>query len=112
MGSLIASRLLFGLASLTLLATVLFWSLELLPGDFASAILGRDATPERLDEILREPMVIQNLPVGRGVHLNPGDHGPIRAEELAGFLADGPENLVDILLLEDLAGCRGKEGEH
>ena len=54
MGSLIASRLLFGLASLTLLATVLFWSLELLPGDFASAILGRDATPERLDEIRRE----------------------------------------------------------
>lgn len=52
---LVLARL--GLALLTLLAVslVIFWSVELLPGDPATRILGQGASPERA-QVLREQL--------------------------------------------------------
>ncbi|MCZ6530283.1 MAG: ABC transporter permease, partial [Chloroflexi bacterium] len=50
--ALIARRLLLSVATLMIVAVVVFAVTELLPGDWATAYFGREATPERL-ELLR-----------------------------------------------------------
>ncbi|HXV25543.1 MAG TPA: ABC transporter permease [Alphaproteobacteria bacterium] len=45
---LIGSRVLLSLLTLLIVSALIFWILEVLPGDVASRILGRDATPETL----------------------------------------------------------------
>jgi len=45
---LVATRTLFAFASLVVVSALIFWCVEGLPGDAASRILGRDATPEGL----------------------------------------------------------------
>src|SRR5260370_39177095 len=45
---LVATRTLFALVSLVVVSALIFWCVEGLPGDAASRILGRDATPEGL----------------------------------------------------------------
>lgn len=51
----IMRRLMFGLAALLLISVVVFVATQALPSDPARAILGRDATPERL-EVVREQL--------------------------------------------------------
>jgi peptide/nickel transport system permease protein len=46
--SLIGGRVLISLLTLLIVSALIFWILEVLPGDVASRILGRDATPETL----------------------------------------------------------------
>jgi peptide/nickel transport system permease protein len=43
---IVASRLLFGLLTLFVISLLVFFSVELLPGDLAQAVLGQSATPE------------------------------------------------------------------
>jgi peptide/nickel transport system permease protein len=45
---LIGGRVLISLLTLLIVSALIFWILEVLPGDVASRILGRDATPETL----------------------------------------------------------------
>src|SRR5438876_7601261 len=45
---LIIQRILFSLLTLLLVSLIIFFMLEVLPGDVATRILGRDATPESL----------------------------------------------------------------
>lgn len=45
---LISGRILLSLLTLLIVSALIFWILEVLPGDVASRILGRDATPETL----------------------------------------------------------------
>ena len=45
---LVVSRVLLSLLTLLLVSIIIFAMLEVLPGDVASRILGRDATPESL----------------------------------------------------------------
>jgi len=45
---LLARRLLFSVLTLVIASIVVFWGVELLPGDVATAYLGREATPARL----------------------------------------------------------------
>ncbi|MCI0429758.1 MAG: ABC transporter permease [Rhodospirillales bacterium] len=45
---LIGGRILLSLLTLLIVSALIFWVLEVLPGDVASRILGRDATPETL----------------------------------------------------------------
>ncbi len=45
---LISGRILLSLLTLLIVSALIFWILEVLPGDVASRILGRDATPEIL----------------------------------------------------------------
>jgi peptide/nickel transport system permease protein len=50
----IVRRLLLGLLTLFLVSVVVFAATQLLPGDAARAVLGRDATPDRLAAFRRE----------------------------------------------------------
>lgn len=45
---LVAKRLAIGLLTLLVVSAVIFWAVELLPGDIATEILGQSATPETL----------------------------------------------------------------
>ena len=45
---LVTERILLSLLTLLLVSLIIFLMLEILPGDVASRILGRDATPETL----------------------------------------------------------------
>lgn len=55
MGSLFAKRAAFGVVTLWVVSAVVFIATQALPGDAAQAILGREATPARL-EALREQL--------------------------------------------------------
>lgn len=46
--TLIMKRLAIGLLTLLVVSAVIFWAVELLPGDIATEILGQSATPETL----------------------------------------------------------------
>ncbi len=58
---LLAKRIIRALGTLILLSIVVFSATQILPGDAAQAILGRDATPERL-EILRDRLNLNDPP--------------------------------------------------
>ena len=51
---LIVRRLFYSLITLLIIAVVVFVAVELLPGDMATAYLGREATPERLASLRAE----------------------------------------------------------
>ena len=75
---LIAQRILLSLLTLLLVSMFIFLMLEILPGDVASRILGRDATPDSLAVLraqlhLNEPALLR---YGRWLgHLLTGDFG-------------------------------------
>lgn len=51
---LVARRLLLGLVTLVLVSMVVFAATQYLPGDAAQAVLGRSATPERLEALRQQ----------------------------------------------------------
>lgn len=53
--SLIFKRILLGIATILVVSVLVFFGIELLPGDVAQAVLGQGATPETL-AVLREEM--------------------------------------------------------
>jgi len=61
---LVARRVLLGLVTLVVVSIVVFAATQFLPGDAAQAVLGRSATPERLEALrtqlhLDEPVAVQ-----------------------------------------------------
>jgi ABC-type dipeptide/oligopeptide/nickel transport systems, permease components len=62
MSKLVLTRLGMALLSLLAVSAIIFWCVELLPGDAAERILGRNATPESL-ALLREKLNL-NLSAG------------------------------------------------
>ncbi|MDS1269185.1 ABC transporter permease [Lipingzhangella sp. LS1_29] len=61
---LVAGRLLLGLLTLWAVSVVVFLATQALPGDAARSVLGREATPERLDALreqlnLYDPLAVQ-----------------------------------------------------
>lgn len=60
-GWFIVKRILLGLLTLFVISLIVFGATQALPGDTAQAILGREATPERL-EVVREQLNL-NRPV-------------------------------------------------
>ena len=63
---LVAKRLAIGLLTLLVVSTVIFWAVELLPGDIATEILGQSATPETL-QAFRERFDLMDPPMIRYV---------------------------------------------
>jgi peptide/nickel transport system permease protein len=61
---LIAGRVAMSLLTLLLVSAIIFFLVEVLPGDVASRILGRDATPESL-AMLREKLHLNDPALGR-----------------------------------------------
>ena len=51
---IICKRLALGIATLIAISVLIFVGVEALPGDVATAILGRDATPETVAAFRRE----------------------------------------------------------
>lgn len=64
---LIAGRILLSLLTLLIVSLIVFAVLEILPGDVATRILGRDATPEAL-ELLRLKLGLNEPPPLRYLH--------------------------------------------
>jgi peptide/nickel transport system permease protein len=64
---LLGRRLLLGLLTLWLVSLVLFALTQALPGDAARAILGREATPERLEAVRRQ-LHLDQSPVRQYAH--------------------------------------------
>ncbi len=52
---LVIDRVLLSLLTLLLVSLIIFSMLEILPGDVATRILGRDATPEALAVLRAQP---------------------------------------------------------
>lgn len=53
--TLVIQRVLLSLVTLLIVSAVIFWATEILPGDVATAILGREASPKSLER-LREQL--------------------------------------------------------
>lgn len=66
-GRLIARRVAFAVLSLLVVATIVFWAIEFLPGDAAQRILGREATPQAL-EALRQKLHLNDPALTRYLH--------------------------------------------
>ncbi len=64
---MVGQRLLFGLLTLFLISLVIFFATELLPGDFAKALLGRSATEESL-AAMREQLGLDRSAAARYWH--------------------------------------------
>ena len=64
---LVASRILFSVVTLLIVSLIVFGVLEVLPGDVATRILGRDATPEAL-ELLRAKLGLSDPAALRYLH--------------------------------------------
>ena len=60
---LVIRRSLMSVVTLLLVSLIIFWMLEVLPGDVASRILGRDATPEMLAQLRVELGLDRAAPV-------------------------------------------------
>lgn len=79
MTKLILTRIAIAIATLWLLSVIVFAATQLLPGDVANAILGRDATPDALASLrsqlgLDRPVTAQFLSwQGHLLHLDLGD---------------------------------------
>lgn len=75
---LVAGRVLMSLLTLQIVSLIIFAMLEVLPGDVATRILGRDATPEAL-ELLRAKLGLHDPAAVRYLHwlggLLSGDFG-------------------------------------
>jgi peptide/nickel transport system permease protein len=63
-GGIILQRLALGLLTLFVVSIVIFVAVNLLPGDFAEAILGQGATPEAVASI-RKDLGLDQSPVTR-----------------------------------------------
>ncbi len=61
---MIGRRLVLGVITLVAVSAIIFFSVELLPGDFARAILGQNATPETV-QALRDALGLNRPPVVR-----------------------------------------------
>ena len=64
---LVAGRVLFSILTLLIVSLIVFSVLEVLPGDVATRILGRDATPEALD-LLRAKLGLDDPAPVRYLH--------------------------------------------
>ena len=107
MTRLIVVRLLFGALTLWAVSLVVFAATQALPGDAAQLILGRDATPERLEALrnqlnLHEPVAVQYMQWLQG--LLQGDLGTSFSNRMpvAEYLADPVKSSLALMGLAAL----------
>ncbi len=107
MTRLIVVRLFFGALTLWAVSLVVFAATQALPGDAAQLILGRDATPERLEALrdqlnLHEPVAVQYMQWLQG--LLQGDLGTSFSNRLpvADYLTDPVRSSMTLMGLSAL----------
>ena len=64
--SLVAKRLGLGLLTLFVVSILIFFAVELLPGDIAEAVLGQSATPETVAALREQMGLNQHIVSSRG----------------------------------------------
>ena len=106
---LLARRLPLGLLTLFLVSVVVFAATQILPGDAARAVLGRSATPERL-ELLRQQLHLDRpAPTQYGLWLSGllnGDLGTslVNQQPVADQVGPRIANSLTLLILVGLVG--------
>jgi peptide/nickel transport system permease protein len=106
---LIIRRLLFGLLTLFLVSVVIFAATEILPGNAARALLGRDATPDALAAAvarlhLDRPLTTQyGLWLGGVLTGHPGN-SLVNGRSVLGQVMPRVENSLTLLVLAGLVG--------
>jgi peptide/nickel transport system permease protein len=109
MKRLILRRLLFGLLTLFLVSVVIFAATEILPGNAARALLGRDATPDALAAAvarlhLDRPLTTQyGLWLGGVLTGHPGN-SLVNGRSVLGQVMPRVENSLTLLVLAGLVG--------
>jgi peptide/nickel transport system permease protein len=104
LASLVARRLALGILTLWLVSLVVFAAVLALPGDAATAILGKEATPERV-AALREQLHLQQPVVSQYLHwlggVVTGDLGTSAAtqEPVSDLIADRGVNSAFLVLV-------------
>ncbi len=102
---LIIQRVVLAFIALVIVASIVFWTVALLPGDTAERLLGRDATPAAL-EALRQQLQLNLSPVERfGIWLKNVAAGNLGTSMASGspVLPYVQSHLVNTLLLAGLA---------
>src|SRR5689334_67087 len=88
---LVTGRILLTVVTLLIVSFIVFGVLEILPGDVASRILGRDATPEAL-AVLRAKLALDQPAIWRYLHWL----GGVLSGDLGQSLVSG-RRVIDIL---------------
>jgi peptide/nickel transport system permease protein len=106
---LIIRRLLFGLLTLFLVSVVIFAATEILPGNAARALLGRDATPDALAAAVARLHLDRPLTTQYGLWLGgiltgqPGN-SLVNGRSVLGQVMPRVENSLTLLVLAGLVG--------
>lgn len=109
MKRLIIRRLLFGLLTLFLVSVVIFAATEILPGNAARALLGRDATPDALAAAVAKLHLDRPLTTQYGLWLGgiltgqPGN-SLVNGRSVLGQVMPRVENSLTLLVLAGLVG--------
>jgi peptide/nickel transport system permease protein len=109
MKRLIIRRLLFGLLTLFLVSVVIFAATEILPGNAARALLGRDATPDALAAAVARLHLDRPLTTQYGLWLggiltgHPGN-SLVNGRSVLGQVMPRVENSLTLLVLAGLVG--------
>ncbi|WP_158802905.1 MULTISPECIES: ABC transporter permease [unclassified Acidisoma] len=109
MKRLIIRRLLFGLLTLFLVSVVIFAATEILPGNAARALLGRDATPDALAAAVARLHLDRPLTTQYGLWLGgiltgqPGN-SLVNGRSVLGQVMPRVENSLTLLVLAGLVG--------
>src|SRR6201991_1260282 len=100
--ALLLSRLAWGAVSVVVISVIVYFATLVLPGDAATAILGQQATPERL-AALRSQLHLDQSPVGGYVHwataVLHGDFGTSLTQNLPVWDIVGPRLANSALLI-------------
>ena len=106
---MIGRRLMFGLLTLILVSIVVFAATEILPGDAARAVLGRDATPAALAAMQAKLHLDRPLPAQYGIWLtdlvsgHPGS-SLVNGRPVLGLVMPRVRNSLTLLALAGLVG--------
>jgi len=107
--NLLITRVPQGLLTMLIVATIVFWATQVLPGDAAYSVLGQSATPERVQELqaqlgLDKPLIQQYLQWLHGLLTgNPGN-SLANGSPVTTLLGDGIRNSAVLVLAAGVIG--------
>jgi peptide/nickel transport system permease protein len=107
---LVARRAGLGILTLFAVSVVVFWATEILPGNAAAAILGRNATPDRLRALeaqlhLNQPRLDQYWAWLSGLFTGNLGHSLVNGEPVWGFVEPRLINSAVLVLVAGLIGA-------
>jgi peptide/nickel transport system permease protein len=109
-GDLVARRAVIGVLTLFAVSLVVFWATEILPGNAAAVILGRNATPDRLRALeaqlhLNQSRIDQYWAWLSGLFTGHLGHSLVNQEPVWGFVEPRLINSAVLVLVAGLIGA-------